>query len=221
MALCMRRAPLKLAAHDMRCSAQKGPGKRKGSAPRDASQLEAMLLSALQVEKASGHVIEQGSSRHERTSSAVVALEGLTGFGTRGTGRTRLLSGLWRLAATDSPAVAKNAGSISGLAALPGVRCSSVAVALRRDGAARTVEEVKVLGFVGRNILEGTWTVAGKGEDRLEVTYASATLVGGFKLRADSKAVLTTTYCSKDIRIGRSGKGDFYVFVKDDNVNVE
>ncbi|CAN8067218.1 unnamed protein product [Agarophyton chilense] len=130
-----------------------------------------------------------------------------------------LLPGKWRLILTNSKAVEKNAGSITGLGSLPGARCISVAVILNKDGSARTVEEIKVFGGLmnGENSLEGKWRITGKG--MLEVTYARAVLLGRTKLRADSKAVLRTSYCSRKIRLGRSASDEFYVFVRDDEAS--
>lgn len=139
------------------------------------------------------------------------------GFGSNNNKLTGLLQGKWKLVLTDSLAVEKNAGSITGLGSLPGAQCLGVSVVLSKDGSARTVETIKVFGGLinGDNTLQGTWRVTGKG--MLEVTYASAVLLGKKKIRADSKAVLRTTYCSQKMRLGRSGSGEFYVFVKDEN----
>lgn len=119
---------------------------------------------------------------------------------------------------TDSDAVEKNGGSITGLGNLPGARCTWVEVVLEADGKARTVEGIEVFGGVmqGKNELVGRWQVGGKGGRVLEVTYASAILMGKTKVRADSKAVLETTYCGDRLRVGRSGHGDVYVFVRKD-----
>ncbi len=86
-------------------------------------------------------------------------------------------------------------------------------VCLERNGRARTEESVSVLGIMnGENSLLGKWRLTGKGGTTLEVTYAEAELMGRTKLRADSKAVLDTTYCGDRIRIGRSASGDIFVF---------
>ena len=115
---------------------------------------------------------------------------------------------------TDSEAVVKNAGSITGLGNLPFAQCLCVNVVLEKDGRAKTVEKVKVMGGVseGENVLTGKWTVD---RDVLNVTYANAVLMGRMTLRADSKAVLKTTYCSDSIRVGRSQSGDVYAFIKE------
>lgn len=133
------------------------------------------------------------------------------GFG--GQRLEKLLPGRWRLLLTNSPPVIKNAGSITGLGALPGAKCSKVEVVLERGGRASTEEAVSVLGLMnGVNALTGKWRLGGKGNSVLEVTYAEASLMGKSKFRADSKAVLETTYCGDQIRIGRSKTGDVFVF---------
>lgn len=128
----------------------------------------------------------------------------------------RFLPGNWELVLTNSQAVEKNAGSITGLGSLPGAKCLQVRVILQKDGKAKTVEKIKVFGGLmqGENSLEGKWRLSGKG-DVLEVTYAQAVLMGKNKIRADSKAVLTTTYCSQRMRVGRSSSGEFYLFVRE------
>lgn len=153
----------------------------------------------------------------QQTAQQVLNLERTVGgFGSNNNKLTALLQGKWKLVLTDSLAVEKNAGSITGLGSLPGAQCLGVSVILNKDGSARTVEKIKVFGGLinGENTLQGTWRVTGKGI--LEVTYASAVLLGKSKIRADSKAVLRTTYCSQKLRLGRSGSGEFYVFAKDD-----
>lgn len=137
-----------------------------------------------------------------------------SGFGSTRIGKQ--LVGTWRLVLTDSIAVEKNAGSITGLGSLPGARCKWVDVVLKSDGGAQTVEGIEVLrGLIkGENTLVGKWKLGGKGGRMLEVTYANAILMGKTTVRADSKAVLETTYCSERMRVGRSGRGDVYVFVR-------
>lgn len=91
-----------------------------------------------------------------------------------------------------------------------------VEVELSPNGKARTVETMKVFGGLldGQNALIGNWRIVGKAGRTLEVTYASALLMGKATVRADSKAVLQTTYCSDRIRVGRSKGGEFYLFLR-------
>lgn len=155
------------------------------------------------------------------TETAVRTLEQSTGgFGGGGSKLRTLLPGNWELVLTDSVAVEKNAGSITGLGSLPGAKCKKVTVELDRDGAARTVEGIEVFAGLmkGENALIGKWKVTGKGGRMLEVTYARALLMGKAKVRADSKAVLETTYCSERMRVGRSKGGDFYFFLRKQEV---
>lgn len=140
----------------------------------------------------------------------------MPGFGVSAGRLKTLLPGKWTLVLTDSVAVEKNAGSITGLGSLPGARCKRVDVVLDSDGKARTVEAIKVFGGLmdGENALIGKWRLSGKSGRTLEVTYASALLMGKATVRADSKAVLETTYCSNRLRIGRSKGGEFYLFLR-------
>lgn len=123
-----------------------------------------------------------------------------------------MLPGRWELILTNSRAVEKNGGSITGLGSLPGASCLGVVVDLEKGGKAKTTEKIKVFAGLmeGENCLEGKWSFVKGGI--LEVTYAQAVLMGKSKVRADSKAVLRTTYCSRQIRVGRSESGEFYVF---------
>lgn len=123
--------------------------------------------------------------------------------------------GNWRLALTDSKAIVKNAGSIIGLPS-PGSRCVSIDIILDRNGKATTRETFETLfgGLKWTNALHGTWELTGKRSRTLEVTYAEAALFGNMRLRADSKAVLETTYCGRKVRIGRSASGDVYIFAR-------
>lgn len=87
---------------------------------------------------------------------------------------------------------------------------------LGKDGQAQTTENVSLLFNLIRSriALSGKWSIEKR--DALHVTYASALMFDKWRLRADSKAVLKTTYCSKRVRIGRSANNDFYVFVRDE-----
>lgn len=188
---------------------------------RDAAELEKTVLSSvatLQEKLGTDQIHKYRTVLPDLFSEAkatVSSLEQSPG----GFGSARLrhqLVGTWRLVLTDSTAVEKNAGSITGLGSLPSTRCKWVEVVLKSDGGARTVEGIEVLGGLikGENTLVGKWKVGGKGGRMLEVTYASAILMGKTTVRADSKAVLETTYCSERLRVGRSGGGDVYVFVR-------
>lgn len=187
---------------------------------KDSSDLEDRLLSSISTLReglpdASLH--KYRAKRPEEFADAVAAATELErsgqGFGATVKRLSNLLQGTWRLILTDSKAVEKNAGSITGLGNLPGARCTNVEVRLERDGKASTVERVKVFGGLldGENALEGKWRVDGS---TLEVTYAKAILMGKATVRADSKAVLRTTFCSRRTRIGRSASGELYVFQK-------
>lgn len=159
--------------------------------------------------------------RFVAAAAAVRALEQSTGGFGGGGGKLRaLLPGTWELVLTDSAAVEKNEGSITGLGSLPGAKCKRVKVELRQDGKARTVEGIEVFAGLmkGENALVGKWRVAGKGGRTLEVTYANALLMGKVTVRADSKAVLETTYCSERLRIGRSKGAEFYLFVRNNGI---
>lgn len=177
---------------------------------KPASESESELLSALN--SLPSHVTEDGM-----IADQVRALENAGGF-SRIPPR-KLYVAAWRLAATDATAVRRNGGGVTGI---PGFRCARLSVELARTGRARTVEHMSAIwGLLNAvNVLEGSWKVDDRGV--LNVTYASLVLLGGlFNLRADSKAVLQTTYCSPALRIGRSGKGEFYVFVNEGEVEEE
>lgn len=148
---------------------------------------------------------EECASKLEKTRS---------GFGASSPRLITSMPGTWTLVLTNSKAVIKNAGSITGLGALPGAKCTKVQVVLEPNGKARTEETVAVLnGLIsGENTLLGKWKLTGKSGRTLEVTYADAVLMGRTKLRADSKAVLETTYCGEKLRLGRNSKGDVFVF---------
>lgn len=121
------------------------------------------------------------------------------------------VAGRWRLVFTDSRVVIKNKGGITGLP-VPGAHCTQVQVSLEPSGRAQTAEFLK-LGFLTPvNYLLGSWSLSGKSGRILEVTYAEAVVCGGPKLRADSKAVLETTFVGSHIRVGRSKSGDVYLF---------
>ena len=143
---------------------------------------------------------------------------GRSGFGSSSGRMIGQIEGSWRLIFTDNQPVIKNAGSITGLGALPFAKCAKVVVTLERNGKARTEETVSVLnGLVsGVNSLLGKWRLGGKTGRRLEVTYAEALLLGRTKLRADSKAVLETTYCGERLRIGRGASGSIFVFEREE-----
>lgn len=190
---------------------------RRREADIDASVLEEQVLKATndlrqeckwRVEK-----YVAAKDLFQRAVGAAVALEGSRAGFSSSSRLQSLIPGKWTLLFTDSNAVIKNAGSITGLGSLPGAKCTRVDVILERGGRARTVESVTVFGLLnGENTLIGKWKLAGKGENTLEVTYASAILMGRTTLRADSKAVLNTTYCGNRVRIGRSASGDLFVF---------
>lgn len=188
---------------------------------RDAVQLEESALSCintLQEQVGADRIHKYRTARPDLFLNAKTVVSNLE-RSSGGFGSSRLrkqLLGKWRLVLTDSTAVEKNEGSITGLGSLPGARCKWVEVVLKSDGGAQTVEGIEVFGGLlkGENTLVGKWEVGGKGGRTLEVTYASAILMGRTTVRADSKAVLETTYCSERMRVGRSGKGDFYVFVR-------
>lgn len=90
---------------------------------------------------------------------------------------------------------------------------------LGKDGQAQTTENVSLMFNLIRSriVLLGKWSIEKR--DALHVTYANAVMFDRWRLRADSKAVLKTTYCSKRVRIGRSANDDFYVFVRDEEEN--
>lgn len=182
--------------------------------PEEQTLLTAIDAYRLESTSAALHVLPKSAASHAGLRGSVGELERTAGFGaSRET--QKLLPGVWRLMVTDADAVARNAGSITGLSKLPGTKCVTVDVMLDANGNARTVESVRVLGLTtAENTLVGKWRVVGPGGDLLEVTYAEVRLYGKMALRADSKAVIKTTYCSHAVRIGRSRSGDFYVFVR-------
>lgn len=158
------------------------------------------------------HITPTNSENHKEICECVTKLENQNGFSRAPP--LELISGKWQLSATDSKAVYKNKGSVTGF---PGVSCNRVVVDLQKTGRrARTIEDVSAFwGLWGfRNVLEGGWSVDDRGS--LSVTYAKLKVFGedGLEIRSDSKAVLKTSYCSDLIRIGRSGMGEFYVFMK-------
>lgn len=160
------------------------------------------------------HVVSRTGATYEDIAARVGTLEQTAGFGPSRNLR-RVLSGTWRLVATDSTAVARNAGSLTGVSKLPGTRCTQVQVILQPEGAAQTVESITTGVFLRTvNSLIGKWSLTGNPPIFLEVTYAQVRLFNRINLRADSKAVLRTTYCSQTVRIGRSRSGDFYVFIR-------
>ena len=194
---------------------------------RDSTALETAFLSALDELKTAvrsnppelHRYRQEAPSQFEQVITCIEDLEkSVSGFGASvGYKFKSFIPGTWELVVTNSKAVEKNAGSITGLGSLPGAKCIQVKVQLEKDGKARTVEKVKVFGglVTGNNALEGKWRLTGKQASTLEVTYAQAVLMDKAKLRADSKAVLNTTYCSAQIRIGRSpSSNDFYVFIR-------
>lgn len=136
------------------------------------------------------------------------------GFGSKSI--ESMIAGRWVLLFTDNAAIIKNKGGITGFP-VPGTHCTRVEVSLDSSGRAQTVERLK-LGFLApTNDLIGKWSLSGKSGRILQVTYAEAVICGGPTLRADSKAVLETTYLSQDLRVGRSKSGDVFLFrrVKD------
>lgn len=148
------------------------------------------------------------------TLASLTALEGTSsgrGTGFRRASLASALVGTWVLVLTDAAAVIRNRGGLTGLP-VPG-HCAEVRVVLGPRGKAVTQECLRV-GFVTlRNRLEGTWAVGGKKGTMLEVTYEDAVLAG-VRLKAESKAVLETTFVGEKVRVGRSGGGEFYVFEK-------
>lgn len=196
------------------------PEARLSDAPPEESALLDSIKALQSSAKGRGiHTYAASDPRQfEKAVQDVAQLEiNAAGFGAPARLRA-LLPAVWQLVLTDSDAVRKNAGSVTGLGSLPGARCTRVDVVLAKDGRAKTVEKIEVFGGLmnGENALVGKWTLTGKAKSILEVTYASAVLMGKSTVRADSKAVLKITYCSRDVRIGRSESGDFYVFVRDD-----
>lgn len=187
---------------------------------KDPVALEEKLLSCIEaLREKGGYAVHQYRTKYpDEYEEAITAMEALektsTGFGASTRKLKTLLVGSWRLVLTNSAAVEKNSGSITGLGNLPLAKCLCVNVILAKDGSARTVEKVKVFGGImdGENTLEGKWKVE---KDTLDVTYAQANLMNIMKLRADSKAVLRNSYCSANVRVGRSKGGDFYTFVKE------
>lgn len=150
-------------------------------------------------------------------AAAVASLTALEATSSgRGTGFRRAslasaLVGTWVLVLTDAAAVIRNRGGLTGLP-VPG-HCAEVRVVLGPRGKAVTEECLRV-GFVTlRNRLEGTWAVDGKKGTMLEVTYEDAVLAG-VRLKAESKALLETTFVGEKVRVGRSGSGEFYLFKK-------
>lgn len=188
-----------------------------------------VLNAAVALGKACEYRVEKYQKEEALFAEAERAAEELEktskGFGASASAGARLrqrLVGRWLLLYTDSQAVVKNGGSITGLGSLPGARCKRVEVHLEGNGKARTIESVTAFGLVdGENALIGKWTLGGKAGCTLEVTYAEALLLGKATLRANSKAVLETTYVGDSIRVGRaSGSGDFFVFQRLEKVNV-
>jgi hypothetical protein len=145
----------------------------------------------------------------------VAALEAAASFGTgagfKAASLERAMVGRWLLLLTDSAVVVKNGGGLIGLP-IPGAHCTGVEVLLDARGAAATVESLR-LGFINASSsLLGKWSLVGKAGRLLEVTYAEAVVLGGPKLRADTKAVLDTTFLGDRLRVGRSQRGDVYLF---------
>lgn len=150
----------------------------------------------------------------ERALAEVPSVEGLmvTGF-QEPTKRLRsLIVGEWGLVLTNSNAIMRNKGSVTGLP-VPAARCVGVEVALENDGSARTIDKLQFAGGALKftNMLIGKWSLGGKNGRALEVTYEQALLLGGPKFYARSKAVLVTTFVGSSIRIGRSSN-DIFVF---------
>lgn len=189
---------------------------RRSNADAETATLEQGVLNAAgALREVCKYRVEQYPSQTELFSKACAAAEALEkttrGFG--GSGLKAGLPGRWVLLYTNSSAVIKNGGSITGLGSLPGAKCTRVEVILESSGKARTVETVTAFGLVdGENSLLGRWTLAGKRNTTLEVTYAEAQLLGKAKFRADSKAVLETTYVGDRVRVGRAPSGDLFVF---------
>jgi hypothetical protein len=126
------------------------------------------------------------------------------------------MNGRWSLILTNCAVVQKNKGGLTGLP-LPGAHCTSVEVNLLANGRATTVEHLRCGFLRTSNSLVGKWAMTGKGDRFLEVTYAELIILGGPNLRADSRAVLETTYISDCLRIGRSKTGDIYIFRREQN----
>lgn len=188
-----------------------------------ASEVEESLMSLVRKLQENSksralHRYRQEQPENFTTASDAVAIleQSVQGFGANASRLKSRLPGTWTLVLTDARAVEANAGSITGLGSLPGARCVKVEVELSPNGKARTVETMKVFGGLldGQNALIGNWRIVGKAGRTLEVTYASALLMGKATVRADSKAVLQTTYCSDRIRVGRSKGGEFYLFLR-------
>lgn len=203
---------------------------RRPNADAELSTLESGVLNAaMALGKACEYRVEkyeqQATALFEEATRAAEELEKTSkGFGASASAGARLrqrLIGRWLLLYTDSQAVVKNGGSITGLGNLPGARCKRVEVHLEASGKARTIESVTAFGFVdGENALIGKWTLGGKAGATLEVTYAEALLLGKATLRANSKAVLETTYVGENVRVGRAASGDLFVFQRLNKVAV-
>lgn len=196
---------------------------RRREADVDLSALEDAVLQATgELRKLCDWKVEKYIGKTDAFRRAVDAAEALEGSRSGFSSATKLfatLPGRWTLLYTDSAAIVKNAGSITGLGSLPGAKCTRVQVVLEPNGRARTEESVSVFGFLnGENTLVGKWKLAGKRGNTLEVTYASAILMGRTTLRADSKAVLDTTYCGDRIRVNRNKSGDIFVFQREPKV---
>lgn len=198
--------------------------KKRGSSDFITAEQELMsALEALNVDPSKSatrdvpsFVVLSENQEHSKIATLVAKLERIAaGFDTANRIRTRL-TGIWRLSATDAPAVAANRGSITGFARFPGTSCFAVDVVLRPDGAAATVEALKV--FPNRKTqctLDGSWSVLVDGSDVvLQVTYEEARLFGFVSLKAKSKATVLTTFCGSSIRIGRTRSGHFYVYTR-------
>lgn len=188
----------------------------------DVNVVERDLLDALESlntgnkSRLPGYVLSPGDSACSDLTPLISKLErAAAGFDTGNRLRSRL-PGTWRLAATDASAVAANGGSVTGFASFPGASCSAVDVVLRSDGAAATVEALKIFSFFKTQCtLNGSWSVAVDGSDAvLQVTYEDANLFGFLNLKAKSKSALLTTFCGNNIRIGRSRSNHFYVFTR-------
>lgn len=175
----------------------------------DQESIETKLLSILTSRPS--HTVSPTDSDTDSIKQLIASTERTGGFTTSSI-RT-LFIGSWTLIATDASAVIRNNGGLTGF---PGSTCSRVQVHLGKDGQAQTTENVSLLFNLIRSriALSGKWSIEKR--DALHVTYASALMFDKWRLRADSKAVLKTTYCSKRVRIGRSANNDFYVFVRDE-----
>jgi hypothetical protein len=209
---CGRHAVISASASSKRKEGSRAAGGRASRVPNEASVL---YLCAELAKECNGSIDQFERSKPQLFASALDAvrtLEECTLAGFQASTLRKQMIGRWELILTDSPAIVKNRGSITGMP-LPGTQCVGIEVVLDQWGNAETIDNLVVFGgiFNMRNVLRGTWVLTGKGGRTLEHTYAEL-VIAGQKLRSDSKAVLITSHVGPTVRVGRSASGNVFVF---------